>query len=44
MLWNTPNQERKGSLMSLVKLSKDSKIDEIVSIIKRDGGVIIENF
>lgn len=30
--------------MSLVKLSKDTQIDEIVSIIKRDGGVIIENF
>jgi hypothetical protein len=30
--------------MSLVKLSKDSTTDEIVSIIKRDGGVIIENF
>ncbi|RSN77058.1 phytanoyl-CoA dioxygenase family protein [Acinetobacter haemolyticus] len=30
--------------MSLVKLSKDTKVDEIVSIIQRDGGVIIENF
>lgn len=30
--------------MSLVKLSKDTKVNEIVSIIQRDGGVIIENF
>ncbi|MGM7308667.1 phytanoyl-CoA dioxygenase family protein, partial [Acinetobacter baumannii] len=30
--------------MSLTKLSKDTEINEIVSTIMRDGGVIIENF